>query len=213
MNYELGLPGKALVDKFIAKSKFYEKANLGSKIQNEFVNKVQRITWKYKLAEDTLGISKSENVTEIQIFELELKEQNIPKSVLKVIDRSIPYKILFVFRFKDSFAYGIGLKSNDAVENYYFSDWNQSISFDFNGTNLEKVYQKLVKAFLPEEIQKKNDFEEAITLDAKIKELEKDIILLENRIRKEKQFNRKVDTNKTLLQKKKELNSLKRKLI
>ncbi len=208
----INLPNSALVNKFIAKSKFYEKANLGTKLQNEFVNKIQRITWKYKLSEETIGISKTETVTEIQIFELELKEQKIPKNVLKVIDRTIPYQILYIFTYKENIAYGITLKSNNLVENYYFSEWNEGVSFDFNGINLEKVYQKLIKAFLPEEIQKKKDFTEAITIDAKIKELEKEIISLENRIKREKQFNRKVDTHKLLLEKKKELKSLKRKL-
>ncbi|MBZ0181770.1 MAG: DUF4391 domain-containing protein [Melioribacteraceae bacterium] len=206
------LPNSAYVNKFIAKSKFYEKANLGTKLQNEFVNKIQRITWKYKLSEETIGILKTENVTEIQIFELELKEQKIPKNVLKIIDRTIPYQILYIFTYQENIAYGITLKSNNLVENYYFSEWNEDIAFEFTGINLEKVYQKLIKAFLPEEIQKKKDFTEAITIDARIKELEKEIISLENRIKREKQFNRKVDTNKLLLEKKKELKSLKRKL-
>ena len=99
MEYTFNLPKSAIVNKFIAKSKFYEKAALSTRLQNEFINKIQRITWKYKLAESTVGISKTEAVTEIQIFEIELKEQSIPKNVLKVIDKAIPYQILYVFHF------------------------------------------------------------------------------------------------------------------
>ena len=72
------LPNKAFVNKFIAKSKFYEKANLNSKQQNEFANKILKITWMYKLSEGTIGISKTEKIEEIQIFDLELKERKIP---------------------------------------------------------------------------------------------------------------------------------------
>jgi len=209
----LKLPNSALVNKFIAKNKFYERANLSTKLENEFVRKIQKITWKYKLSEETIGISKTESVTEIQIFELELKEQEIPKNVLKIIDKSIPYQILYIFTYNDNIAYGITLKENNAVENYYFSEWNEEMHFEFTGINLESVYQKLIRAFLPEEFQSQENFTEAVTLDLKIKDLKKEINFLENKIRKEIQFNRKVETNKMLLAKRNELELLKRNLM
>lgn len=209
----LKLPNSSYVNKFIAKSKFYERASLGTKLQNEFVNKIQKITWKYKLSEETIGVSKTNKVTEIQIFEIELKEKKIPQNVVKVIDKSIPYQILYIFSFNDNVAYGISLKENNTSANFYFSEWNEDIQFDFSGIDLEKVYQKLIKAFLKESFQKKDDFNEVIALDTQIKTLEKEITSLENKIRKEKQFNRKVESNKLLSKKKKELKMLKRNLL
>lgn len=199
---ELKLPKETFVNKFIAKTKFYEKANLNAKLQKEFVDKIQKITWKYKLAESTVVIAKTEAVTEIQIFEIELKEQVIPKNVLKVIDKSIPYQILYRFVYEDNIAYGITLKADTNVENYYFSAWNADISFDFTGIDLEKVYQKLVKAFVRDEARQKASFGDVIELDKKIKVLEAEIAALESKISKEKQFNRKVEINKVLLEKK-----------
>ena len=190
---ELKLPGNAYVNKFIAKSKFYERATLSTKLQNEFIKKIQKITWKYKLADETIGIFKTENVTEIQIFEIELKEQIIPQNVLKVIDKSISYPILYIFTYKDIFAYGITLKENSNAQNYYFSQWNENIEFDFVGIDLEKVYQKLIKAFIKKGSKTKDKFEDIIRTDSEIKQLEKDIFSLENKIRNEKQFNRKIE--------------------
>ena len=37
------LPDDAIVNKFIAKTKFYERASLNSRLQNEFINKIQKI--------------------------------------------------------------------------------------------------------------------------------------------------------------------------
>jgi len=202
---KLKLPENAYVNKFIAKSKFYERATLSTKLQNEFIKKIQKITWRYKLAEDTIGISKTEKVTEIQIFEIELKEQVIPKNVLKVIDKTIPYQILYIFTYKDNFAYGITLKENSVTQNYYFSEWNEEIEFDFRGIDLEKVYQRLIKSFIKNESKTKSDFEDIIRTDNEIKKLEKDIFSLESKIRNEKQFNRKVELNKVLLEKKQQL--------
>ncbi len=209
MNDGLNLPKSAYVNKFIAKSKFYEKVALNSKLQKEFTDNIQRITWKYKLAEETIGISKTDTVTEIQIFEISLKEQVIPKNVLKIIDKTIPYQILYRFVHIESIAYGITLKENTKAENYYFSDWNEALAFDFSGISLEKVYQKLIKIFIRSEAGNKSDFKELIATDNRIKTLENEIKLLGSKINKEKQFNRKVEKNKILLEKKAQLEKIK----
>ena len=219
INDKFKVPHHALVNKFIAKTRFYERATLSSKLQNEFIKKIQKITWKYKLAENTIGISKTDSVTEIQVFEIELKEQVIPKNVLKVIDKAIPYQILYQFVYKDSVAYGITLKGpllrnmaekeSAAVWNYYFSEWNEDLNFDFTGIDLEKVYQKVIKAFINNEAKNRGDFDAIIETDNQIKHLEKEIETLGSKIKKEKQFNRKVELNKTLLVKQKQLKIIK----
>ncbi len=206
---DLQLPQSARVNKFVAKTKFYERTKLNSRVQEAFTQKIQKITWKYKLAEETIGIAKTENVTEIQVFEIELKEQVIPQNVLKVIDKAIPYPILYIFVYQDNFVYGITLKDNSGLKSHYFSDWNQPVAFDFTGIDLEKVYQKLIKAFIANEAGSLQNFEAAVAMDAKIKNLEKDIAVLENKISAGKQFNRKVEFNKKLLAIKKELEILK----
>jgi hypothetical protein len=51
---EFNLPKEAYVNKFIAKNKFFGKTLVNSKLKNEFSEKIQRITWQCKLAEDTI---------------------------------------------------------------------------------------------------------------------------------------------------------------
>lgn len=209
---DLNLPPQAFVNKFVAKSKFYERANLSSRLQKEFVEKIQRITWKYKLAEDTIGIAKTATVTEIQIFELELKALEIPEKVLKVIDKAIPYQILYRFVYHDSEAWGITLKEGNKAANYYISEWDEPIQFDFAGIDLEKVYQKLVKAFIGSESAKNRNFAELVASDAARKQLESEITALDRKMKREKQFNRKVDLNKILLAKKQQLEKIQEEL-
>jgi hypothetical protein len=206
---ELNLPKKALVNKFIAKTKFYDKATLGKKLKEEFIDKIQKITWKYKLAEDTIGIEKTDSVIEIQVFQIELKEQVIPKNVLKLIDKFIPYPILYQFIYKNNFAYGINLKNSDIGHDYYFSDWNIAIKFDFNAINLEKLYQKLIQAFIDDDIKQQGDFETVITTDQQIKRLESEIQALGSKVKREKQFNRQLELNKILQEKQKQMDNIK----
>ncbi|MEI7604499.1 MAG: DUF4391 domain-containing protein [bacterium] len=195
------LPKQAYVNRFVPKSKFFEKIVINTKLKQEFTDKIQKITWKYKLAEETIGIPKTELVEEIQIFEIQLKEKIIPKNVLRIIDKAIPYPILYVFIFEDHFAYGITLK-DDSNQRYYFSDWDEEKNFTFAGLNLEKVYQSIITNFISISTEKK-DFDTIIATDKQIEVLEKEINALSNKIKNEKQFNRKVEMNNTLLQKKK----------
>jgi hypothetical protein len=48
------LPKSALIDKFVAKSVIFDKADSNYKVREEFSKYIQRITWKYKLAESTI---------------------------------------------------------------------------------------------------------------------------------------------------------------
>jgi hypothetical protein len=208
-NNELNLPKEALVNKFIAKSKFYEKSTINTKLQKEFVDSILKITWKYKLAESTIGLAKTDTVTEIQIFEVELKKMVLPLKVLKIIDKSIPYQILYRFLFNGNVSWGITLKEKTTVENYYFSQWNEEITFDFTGINLEKVYQKIVKSFIDHKTSDESTFKNIVDTDRKIKALENEILLLESKIKKEKHLNRKVEINKVLLEKKDQLKEIK----
>ena len=60
------LPKSCYVNKFIPKKVFYEKVGVSSNVKEEFINLVDRITWLYKLSEDTLGLTKTDDLEEIQ---------------------------------------------------------------------------------------------------------------------------------------------------
>ncbi len=104
------LPDKADINKFIPKNKFFEKAIVNTRLKNEFIAQIQRINWKYKLAESTIGIPKTDEVEEIQIFEIQLRQKILPKNILKLIDKAIPYPILYEFVYDNDIAYGISYK-------------------------------------------------------------------------------------------------------
>ena len=198
------LPPQAYINKFIPKNKFFEKALVHTKLKNEFVDQIQKINWKYKLAESTIGITKTDQVEEIQIFEIQLRQKILPKNILKLIDKAIPYPILYELVYDQDIAYGISYKDGQNY-NYYFSWWNPDIVFDISGVNLQKVYEKLIAVFISPDQETSKDFQSLVSEDNQKKLLEKEIETLQNKLRKEKQFNRQVEINKILLQKKKEL--------
>ncbi len=204
MNFNL--PKQAYLHRFIPKSKFFDKAVIDTKLKKEFTDQIQKIIWEYKLAPSTIGVTGTEKVEEIQIFVINLKELIIPKNVLKIIDKTIPYPILYIFRYEQHYAYGINLK-DDNLKRYFFSEWDEIKEFDFSGINLEYIYQGLVSCFLSTR-QKGQDFATMVQVDRQREILQSEIQILHNKIKNEKQFNRKVELNKTILEKKKILESI-----
>lgn len=204
----INLPKSTLLNKFIPKNVFFKNSVINSKLKADFTDKIQKITWKYKISEETLWINKTDKIQEIEIFEINLKEKIIPKNVLKVIDKSIPYPILYIFTYEDDYSYWITLKW-EKLWNYYFSDWNENIEFEFNGINIERVFEDIIKKFIKDIETNDKKIEEIIEIDNKRIFLEKDIEKLKNKIKNEKQFNKKVELNKLLLEQKSKLKLLK----
>ena len=197
------LPKACVVDKFIPKKTFYEKVNISSSIKEEFIEKLSKIYWRYKISEDTINTSKTEDIEEIEVFEIELREQYNCQNIIKTITKNIPYTILFYIKYENDFQYAI--KYNEEI---LFSEWNKEKTFTFNGLNIKMIYDNLVKTItninksvidLDSEIQKQNN----------ISNLEKEISKLENKIRLEKQFNIKVQYNEQITKLKKKIEELK----
>ena len=196
------LPKECIVDKFIPKKIFYEKVSLSSNLKQEFVDKIDKIYWKYKISEDTLNISKTENVEEIEIFELTLKEKVNCQNIIKVITKNIPYIILFEICYKDEVQYAI--KHNDDI---YFTNWNEKIEFNFNGIDLNAVYENIIRS-VTNISEQSNNIDEELEKGKKLKEVQKEIERLENKMKSEKQFNKKVELNKNILELKKQKEEL-----
>ena len=186
------LPKECIVDKFIPKKIFYEKVSLSSNLKQEFVDKIDKIYWKYKISEDTLNISKTENVEEIEIFELTLKEKVNCQNIIKVITRNIPYIILFEIYYNDEVQYAI--KHNDDI---YFTNWNEKINFNFNGIDLNVVYENIIRS-VTNISEQSNNIDTELEKDKKLKEVQKEIERLESKMKAEKQFNKKVELNKKI---------------
>lgn len=199
----INLPMECEVNKFLPKKVFYENVYISNTVKQEFVDKIEKITWKYKIAESNINISKTENVEEIEIFEIILKEKYNSKNILKVITKEIPYPILFVIKYENDYQYAIKYE-----ENIYFAEWNEELKFDFTDFNLEKVYENIVKIIANINDNAKNIQSELERLQ-EIDNLQKEITKLENQIRKEQQFNKKVELNKKLLEFKDRMEELK----
>lgn len=198
----LDFPKECIVDKFIPKKAFYEKVNISNSIKDEFAKKLSKIYWRYKLSEDTIRVPKTENVEEIEVFELELREKYNSKNIIKVITKNIPYPILFYIKYQDEFQYAI--KYNEDI---FFSEWNNLVTYCFNALNLDIIYENIVRAItnIDASVVSLNN---EIKRQKQINKLNAEMRKLENRMKAEKQFNIKVQYNEQIMKLRKEIEEL-----
>lgn len=214
----LGFPPSTEFNKRIPKQKFYENATVHPAIKRLFTDQLRCIYWRNKLAVSTLNLTDGERVTEIEIFELCLTGPKLNETVLRQIDCEIPYHILFVLSYANKVQAWIGCKDtsengNAKISRYLHTDWmpGTELSLVINGLSLDAVYDGLVRQIA--KLQGENwsaeySIEENIQRSAEREKLQKQITALENKIRKEKQFNRQVEMNATLITLRKELEKL-----
>ena len=215
-------PKKTYFGKMIAKSKIYTYSNVSTVTKEKFSVQIDKIIWSHKLAPETINLTSSDLVPEIQIIDVRLKTKTLSEELLRVIDKSIPYPIFFQLHFDNKIKIKAAYKSPSdtdsnkwIVDSYFESEWfdNTSEKVDLPVVlDLNKLYEKMFHSLIPKEV---NFFKNQVPIKEKIdkihlfKEKEKEYIKLKAKRDKEKQFNRKAELNTRLKKLNKELESIK----
>jgi len=215
-------PKQAAFGRVVPKSKIYEHANVSTALKERFVQQVEQINWAYKLAPETVNLPATPAVTEIQVFCLSLKGDGLDQDVLKAIDRAIPFPLIFELvqggRVKLVAAYKRPAQNpkSDAdisiVGNYLETNWcprdtpRQSlpVALDMNG-----LYEQLLLHMMPIPARSEESLADAVGRVEQLRARQREIDKVAARLKREKQFNRKVEMNAELRRMKAELERLK----
>lgn len=212
----LGLPKTTEFNKRIPKQKFYEQIEITPALKRVFIDKIRTIYWKNKLAATTLNIVAGERVTEIEVFEVRLTEPLLDEAVLKQIDKEIPYHILFLLEYDGKYQAWIGYKEASEsgknafkVTRYYHTDWmeEENLPLQIEGLNIDSIYDNFVRQIAGDALQadKSESLKESVEKETLRLNLQKQISVLEAKMRKEKQFNRQLEINTKIKELRKEL--------
>ncbi len=212
----LGFPKSTVFDRRIPKQKFYENLSVTPALNRIFVDQIKTIYWRNKIAPSTMNLAAGEAVTEIEVFEVRLSVPQLDVSVLKQIDKEIPYHILFLLEFEGKYqawtAYKEAAESGSSafkVGTYYHTDWlpEQELPLKVDGLSTDAVYENFVRQIAGEALQgdSTESLKESVERDAHRQELQKRIDVLQAKIRKEKQLNKQVQLNAELKRLKKDL--------
>ncbi|MBK7120793.1 MAG: DUF4391 domain-containing protein [Comamonadaceae bacterium] len=211
-------PAQAAVNRPVPKTKIYAHAKPTAAQRALFVDQVESIIWAYKLAPETINLPAKPDVPEIEVFEIALKLPDVSHSVLRCIDKAIPFPILFVLRFEDRIqAIAAYKRPSDAASgqwvlgDYHATPWQKDdapraalpVALDLQG-----LYEQLVRHHLAIPARPGESLRDQLDRLAALAAKQTAATKLEARLAQEKQFNRKIEINAQLRTVRTELHAL-----
>lgn len=213
-------PRQAEFNRVLPKSKIYEHARPSRSIRERFVQQVDQIVWKYKLSPETVNLPARPAVPEIQIFSVSLRSEELSESILRTIDKTIPFPIFFELTYQERVKSTAAFKRpNEAdsakwlVDAYFETPWlpvthardSLPLALDLLG-----LYEQILQRHFPLPARPGESLRELVARMNDIQTRRAECRKLEARLQQEKQFNRKVELNRELRTLRNELNSLSR---
>lgn len=201
-------PKQATVARVLPKNKIYAHSKASRALQARFVDQVDKITWRYKLAPESLNIPATKSVQEIQVFEILLKQQALHEDILRAIDRTICHPIAYELKFMDQIRYVMPSKRpNEAdsnkwvIDDYFWTDWQTTTEPKQNlpvVLNLGALYEHFLRSHLAIPARENELLTAHVSRIALLQQKQREADKLEARLHKTQQFNRKVELNQQL---------------
>lgn len=136
----LNLPQSTEINKFVAKTNFYKRANITPKLRDLIEQQIDRITWTNKIAPTTMNIS-SGDVVEFQVFHIQLKTPDLDNIVPVFMQKSVPYPILFVIRGARGIRAVAVTKNSDSKPVILATDWRADLSLELKGNSTDSLHK------------------------------------------------------------------------
>jgi hypothetical protein len=210
----LALPKSTVFNRKIPKQKFYDNLPVTPELKRIFIEQISAIYWRNKIAPSTVNIATGQTVTEIEVIEIYLNQSSLDKRVLHLIDKEIPYHILFLLVHQENTQAWISYKEQSQTGKfkpsaYYHTQWQpvDKLPLKLEGLNMDAVYENFIRQVAGERLRRDlpGDLKEAVERDDRRQKLQREIAALENKICREKQFNIQVALNSELKRLRKEL--------
>lgn len=203
-------PEAARVGSRVPKEKLYEHGNVSPALREQFVSDVARITWAYKLAKSTINLPATDEVSEIQVFRIDTKDgADVSDQLITVIDKAIPSPIIFEIAREASSGMEVRMVaqlkrqgSNTLATGRYsstvwMSDDHSRASLP-TAINLSALYLALLEPLTVVRARPGEAMSGVADRVKVISKLEREIAALQRKLKNEKQFNRKVELQRTL---------------
>ena len=216
----LKIPDSCFIDNTIYKKLFYENADLSTSDKSLFTDTVSKITWLYCLKPETINIpaykDEMRDYPEIEVIEVLVHKDYKLKRIAEIIMRTIPYPMLLIFKLEDKRQFYVAHQrinqsdsSKNTIEEFIATEWLDSDSGLFakldikqmRFTNFYALYSDIVDAISIYNLSAIMPTDENITgieareLSAQIEDIEQEITSLRAKLKKESQFNRKMELN------------------
>lgn len=229
----LHYPQSTIVSRVVPKTMFYKFMEVNPRMKSRFVNDVVNITWLYKLSASTLNVTDIEEMKEIEVFVVNLKQSDCPTDLFTFIDINMPHHIVFVLvhdnsamlliNYKDWTDFPSGKVASQGarlqhpkfrIRQAFVSPWMSmaDIELSVQGQSLPRIYDNFVAQVSGIGEHKAGAMADIVSLKKQIATAEAELESLQKKMRKEPQLDRQLAMNKQVKAKRKELDNIKKKL-
>ncbi|HEM3617935.1 TPA: DUF4391 domain-containing protein [Streptococcus suis] len=216
----LNIPDSCFIGNTIYKKLFYENANLSTSDKSLFTDTINKVTWLYCLKPETINISAYKDEVreypEVEVIEVLLHKDYKLKRIAEIIMRTIPYPMVLIFRLEGKVKFYVAHQrtnqsdsSKNTIEEFIATDWLESDSALFDKLDIKQMrfanfyalYSDIVDTISIYNLSTIIPTDDNITgaeareLSAKLEEIEGQITSLRAKLKKESQFNRKMELN------------------
>ncbi|WOI52587.1 DUF4391 domain-containing protein [Parvularcula sp. LCG005] len=201
-------PKAARFGRMVPKTKIYDAARAPEKLRQLFVDQVDRITWAYKVAPETINLNAVPGVPEIQVFEVRLRAATLEHAVLAAIDKAVAYPILFELikggERQMIAAYKRPSEADSArwvVSEYFAAGWepvdNPRKPIP-RVLDLGALYDRVLSELMPVRPLQGEKLPDRVARIEAIWATERDVARIKARLAREKQFNKRIVINAEL---------------
>ena len=211
-------PKAARFGRVVPKSRIYDAARVPPKLRQLFVDQVDQIVWQFKLAPETINLSATSSVSEIQVFAISLRTASLGDTVLRAIDTAVAFPIIFeltrggnrkaIAAFKRPSAAD---KLKWVVSEYFGSSWEPADKPRKplpNALDLGALYDRLLSDLIPVQGKDNESLAERVVRMEAVRAEQREIARIKARLARERQFNKKVAINAELREVANKLKSL-----
>ena len=129
--------------------------DVSPEVKRLFIDQIKLITWANKLSPQTMNLGAGQTVTEIEVFHIRLTGQELDKRTLELMDRQIPYHILFVLERPDGqmqlrISYKEAAQSGDnafRLRQSYATEFAppESLTLPLDALDMDSMYASIVR--------------------------------------------------------------------
>lgn len=205
----LSFPTSTVFERRIPKQKFYQNLDVTAEVKRLFIEQIKLITWANKLSAQTMNLAPGQTVQEIEVFRIRMAGDVLDSRVLNLMDKQIPYHLLFVLERSDgkcqlSVTYKEASQSGGSafqLRQNYRTVWQtpEALTLNLTGLNMDALYEASSGKLPAMPCRAKGETLQAAVEQAQAWEkLQKQIDQLKSRMRKEKQLAKQMEIRREI---------------
>lgn len=179
----LNLPKSTEVNKTLPKKAIYASANLNTAEKDAFDENIKKLTIVNEITANSVNIEASENVTGFFVLAVSLKKQDYDKKVIEKIFKLINQRLVLVLQYEDMAQLAV------FCGKLFTSEWQptKDLQIKLQSLNFAQVWQNIILQISKVQLQKGRTLDEQLVVETERAKLQRQIEILNKKIKNEKQ--------------------------